>query len=153
MSSQAQYHGSQCPIYTITFYITDSTVSFWFPVFQHIPDWYRVRLMFISTVWVFLYYESKVLLFTPQKSALSPLFLSSWVRSGEKGTQVVVTSLSRKKLLFARIIKEILRTMNPCLCVCACVCCWEDFTTVARISRSEERRVGKECRSRWSPYH
>ena len=24
-----------------------------------------------------------------------------------------------------------------------------DFT----LSRSEERRVGKECRSRWSPYH
>src|SRR3712207_7605386 len=23
----------------------------------------------------------------------------------------------------------------------------------ARIFRSEERRVGKECRSRWSPYH
>ena len=22
-----------------------------------------------------------------------------------------------------------------------------------RASRSEERRVGKECRSRWSPYH
>src|SRR3712207_9050201 len=22
-----------------------------------------------------------------------------------------------------------------------------------RINRSEERRVGKECRSRWSPYH
>ena len=28
-------------------------------------------------------------------------------------------------------------------------------TTVAKIlaKRSEERRVGKECRSRWSPYH
>ena len=25
--------------------------------------------------------------------------------------------------------------------------------TGAEISRSEERRVGKECRSRWSPYH
>ena len=25
--------------------------------------------------------------------------------------------------------------------------------TVAAINRSEERRVGKECRSRWSPYH
>ena len=25
--------------------------------------------------------------------------------------------------------------------------------TVARRDRSEERRVGKECRSRWSPYH
>ena len=24
---------------------------------------------------------------------------------------------------------------------------------VASGSRSEERRVGKECRSRWSPYH
>ena len=28
------------------------------------------------------------------------------------------------------------------VCVCVCVCV-----------RSEERRVGKECRSRWSPYH
>src|SRR5256885_9893948 len=26
-------------------------------------------------------------------------------------------------------------------------------TKVAEIMRSEERRVGKECRSRWSPYH
>ena len=24
---------------------------------------------------------------------------------------------------------------------------------VPEIARSEERRVGKECRSRWSPYH
>src|SRR3989449_9204731 len=24
---------------------------------------------------------------------------------------------------------------------------------VEELSRSEERRVGKECRSRWSPYH
>ena len=24
---------------------------------------------------------------------------------------------------------------------------------IAEIERSEERRVGKECRSRWSPYH
>ena len=26
------------------------------------------------------------------------------------------------------------------------------FTSAASV-RSEERRVGKECRSRWSPYH
>ena len=25
--------------------------------------------------------------------------------------------------------------------------------TVETMPRSEERRVGKECRSRWSPYH
>ena len=27
------------------------------------------------------------------------------------------------------------------------------WTTIDLCSRSEERRVGKECRSRWSPYH
>ena len=27
------------------------------------------------------------------------------------------------------------------------------FSTVGGDFRSEERRVGKECRSRWSPYH
>src|SRR3712207_1388930 len=26
-------------------------------------------------------------------------------------------------------------------------------STAQRVQRSEERRVGKECRSRWSPYH
>ena len=28
---------------------------------------------------------------------------------------------------------------------------WADDVT--DLTRSEERRVGKECRSRWSPYH
>ena len=27
------------------------------------------------------------------------------------------------------------------------------FITTSLDNRSEERRVGKECRSRWSPYH
>ena len=27
------------------------------------------------------------------------------------------------------------------------------YNIVDQIFRSEERRVGKECRSRWSPYH
>ena len=30
---------------------------------------------------------------------------------------------------------------------------YEHKTRILRDSRSEERRVGKECRSRWSPYH
>ena len=30
---------------------------------------------------------------------------------------------------------------------------WGVSTIVYFIIRSEERRVGKECRSRWSPYH
>ena len=28
-----------------------------------------------------------------------------------------------------------------------------DGSTYSETPRSEERRVGKECRSRWSPYH
>ena len=30
---------------------------------------------------------------------------------------------------------------------------WTVECNPATVSRSEERRVGKECRSRWSPYH
>ena len=36
---------------------------------------------------------------------------------------------------------------------------WKQVTTIGTLldpiadKRSEERRVGKECRSRWSPYH
>ena len=29
----------------------------------------------------------------------------------------------------------------------------DDWLDLKRTYRSEERRVGKECRSRWSPYH
>src|SRR5256885_10651749 len=29
----------------------------------------------------------------------------------------------------------------------------EKFPRIESLHRSEERRVGKECRSRWSPYH
>ena len=28
-----------------------------------------------------------------------------------------------------------------------------DLNSLDALCRSEERRVGKECRSRWSPYH
>ena len=27
------------------------------------------------------------------------------------------------------------------------------YNSIYDVTRSEERRVGKECRSRWSPYH
>src|SRR3989344_4506435 len=31
--------------------------------------------------------------------------------------------------------------------------CLAALDSLSRTQRSEERRVGKECRSRWSPYH
>ena len=30
---------------------------------------------------------------------------------------------------------------------------WLNPKGLPQVARSEERRVGKECRSRWSPYH
>src|SRR5258707_7992519 len=38
-------------------------------------------------------------------------------------------------------------------CVDAAVELVEAFGGALAMDRSEERRVGKECRSRWSPYH
>src|SRR3989454_4821838 len=34
-----------------------------------------------------------------------------------------------------------------------CAVSFENDPTLRGLLRSEERRVGKECRSRWSPYH
>ena len=42
--------------------------------------------------------------------------------------------------------------LKLCLCVSQGIPLW-DMTTMEGDVRSEERRVGKECRSRWSPYH
>src|ERR1051326_2723517 len=41
---------------------------------------------------------------------------------------------------------------NPCYLPPANVCV-EEAVYTGMANRSEERRVGKECRSRWSPYH
>src|SRR3712207_6864254 len=35
----------------------------------------------------------------------------------------------------------------------ACLAVWSGRGHLEETVRSEERRVGKECRSRWSPYH
>ena len=37
--------------------------------------------------------------------------------------------------------------------VAAAGCGKKQTTETEPVQRSEERRVGKECRSRWSPYH
>src|SRR2546425_13157189 len=46
---------------------------------------------------------------------------------------------AEKKIVFDKF--HVLRTVS------------EAVDKVRRQERSEERRVGKECRSRWSPYH
>ena len=40
-------------------------------------------------------------------------------------------------------VENVAFSLEPGSCVVLC----------GKLTRSEERRVGKECRSRWSPYH
>ena len=50
----------------------------------------------------------------------------------------------------ARVMLAAAPSQTPTLTALANASAQVDF---GRIDRSEERRVGKECRSRWSPYH
>src|SRR3712207_9129437 len=51
-----------------------------------------------------------------------------------------------------RLLKQVLAALAPYL-EPSNVVHLLPLLTLRAVSRSEERRVGKECRSRWSPYH
>ena len=61
----------------------------------------------------------------------------------------VERTTGRKDLIltWAKAIALVASSVGGALAVCL-VIYFKD-----RLTRSEERRVGKECRSRWSPYH
>ena len=42
---------------------------------------------------------------------------------------------------------------NPVMTASGTFGAGEEYSEFVDLNRSEERRVGKECRSRWSPYH
>ena len=47
-------------------------------------------------------------------------------------------------------MRKILFIVMMCIAIFSNAQSWDNL---GNLSRSEERRVGKECRSRWSPYH
>ena len=52
----------------------------------------------------------------------------------------------RKRVGFVRSFEQVIKNLNDEA--------WREFHYMkANVRRSEERHVGKECRSRWSPYH
>ena len=63
-------------------------------------------------------------------------FISKNIR--RKMIMLIVTDMDGMNRLSGRLLKQ-LKATNDILLIC--------------VDRSEERRVGKECRSRWSPYH
>ena len=65
------------------------------------------------------------------------LFQSKVKESGRTQQEVVIKAIADLKIASTEEVEE-LKRLNQMF---------------ADILRSEERRVGKECRSRWSPYH
>ena len=56
--------------------------------------------------------------------------------------------MSRKVFAWPYILFMLLFIVTPLVIVLV-----NAFLADGKLTRSEERRVGKECRSRWSPYH
>ena len=58
------------------------------------------------------------------------------------------------KYLFKRLLHGLVSVVIVVGCVMTMIYSLMDRNLIfAQDTRSEERRVGKECRSRWSPYH
>src|SRR3712207_2220116 len=74
---------------------------------------------------------------------------------GQRVLGPVSDALGRKRPLLAgtalHVLASLLVLVAPNLAVLGALRVLQGVGTAA--GRSEERRVGKECRSRWSPYH
>src|SRR3989454_11298097 len=86
-------------------------------------------------------------------------FLSAACSSGDSFTSRIFSSPLRPSLQGTpQYMPD--RPYSPCsqaaqgsMRLLSCTMASTIWTTAAEGARSEERRVGKECRSRWSPYH
>src|SRR5260221_6934290 len=70
------------------------------------------------------------------------------IRAGSDSPAQPLQPVDEDKLAAARVALES-QIQRESDCYFATARLWDDGI----IDRSEERRVGKECRSRWSPYH
>ena len=83
---------------------------------------------------------------------------SQGIKNGQiEDTKLAVTSVRNavKKVnaMLGIKITKVLACIPPTECRMDIVVGSVDVIDYEKITRSEERRVGKECRSRWSPYH
>ena len=80
--------------------------------------------------------EIEVVLVTPSRFQIYSGMLPGWMVGHYVQAQCQIDLQALAQRAGARVVTQRIVTM-----------------TADRNQRSEERRVGKECRSRWSPYH
>src|SRR3989449_9760655 len=79
------------------------------------------------------------------------LFLCGWLAAAPQGLNACGTESQPPELA---LVNGVIYTGDAAhLRVEAMAIHREKIVAVGTTRRSEERRVGKECRSRWSPYH
>ena len=70
--------------------------------------------------------------------------VQEWTNDVTDGELSIVSTLANKQLKLATEVSELEASLKAKK---------EELRLTSEQERSEERRVGKECRSRWSPYH
>ena len=87
------------------------------------------------------------------------LFWSGTIRKGMLKTLLIKEAYQNDgetQLALNKLVEDILKyvkTENQWIYISRF---WQELCEISSVAvthRSEERRVGKECRSRWSPYH
>ena len=119
---------------------------------------------------IFLLSDSSALRSCRYSGNLSGVLIAVDAKAAKESLVTVCSTLGMK--LDTRIVKKKMTARNGCTALCGTPWTQAFFETVRYLSeqeqerycvfksvellyllRSEERRVGKECRSRWSPYH
>src|SRR2546422_10965834 len=97
----------------------------------------------------------------PPRSTLFPyttLFRSRGTTDNKAGAAMLVADFIRLKQAGFKPRRDLILMLNgdeetAGSCIAWVVAKHRDLIDAEFALRSEERRVGKECRSRWSPYH
>ena len=88
-------------------------------------------------------------------SSLATVVFTQWV--GSAGPAVSTVAMTILVLIFGEVLPKSYAKSHAEKLALSVASALSAFTIIitpfVKIFRSEERRVGKECRSRWSPYH
>ena len=91
--------------------------------------------------------NSKIILTNPYELHLTLQFHARWKQFLQNLNFIVLDEVHRYRGVFGSNVAYLIRRLKR---ICKFYGANHQFIL---STRSEERRVGKECRSRWSPYH